>query len=151
MPELLSPRRLDALRHHVAGGGQLGNSEAAALLDLVDGLVLCAIEVASKLDSIAPCHLRGQTALTVTSWRAFLPTVRQINDPAEVAAPAPVAVGSAPVDSTGAGVPHSPAPSFSTDAALAGLFAIANDPGIGAAHEAAERRRGGLTGQAVRE
>ena len=39
MPELLTPSQLAALRHHIAGGGQLGNGNARALLATLDEMI----------------------------------------------------------------------------------------------------------------
>jgi hypothetical protein len=71
--KVLTPGRLNALRRHVKGGGQLGNGEASALLDLLDDIVLCALNVAQTLDAHAPCHLKGRTWETVRAWQALVP------------------------------------------------------------------------------
>ena len=77
MPELLTPSQLAALRHHIAGGGQLGNGSAHALLATLDEMIGRLVEATLMLDSWAPCHQKGETAKLVQTYRAYLPPTAQ--------------------------------------------------------------------------
>lgn len=137
MPESLTPSRLTALRRHIAGGGQLGNTEAQQLLATFDELLDVAGEENLLLMSLAPCHMGADIARIAALLRSYQ-------------GPEPTGVAEA-----------SPTPAtrdFQEDAAAA-LEALATDPGIAAAEEAGRRRLAewatrypiGPTGQAGRE